>query len=297
MYPYRTMLFVPAHRDGWSMKGIRAGADAVILDLEDSVPEAEKDRGRDCAAAAIAALEGVAGEVCWVRPNALDTDHFASDLEAVVRPGLTGLLLPKIRTAADVQKFDGAVTAFELRAGVPRGTVKFALSLETAAGVATRAELAISSPRVVALQAATAKDGDISREIGFRWSPEGLETLSYRSDVVVTSRAAGLQHPLCGVWQELEDLDGLRWFAEQNRSLGFGGQLVIHPSHISIVNEVFSISDLDIDRYRRLIQTFEAAERDGVGAARFEGEHIDIAHVKTARAAIEIARRQGRDIQ
>src|SRR5215218_7921206 len=115
MHPYRSILFVPAHRSEWAEKGARSGADAVLLDLEDAVPEAAKAEAR---------------------ATALDTDHHARDVAAVVAARPDALLLPMVRTAADVIAFDALVTAAEIEAGLPRGTVGLIPSLETAASVA-----------------------------------------------------------------------------------------------------------------------------------------------------------------
>jgi citrate lyase subunit beta/citryl-CoA lyase len=285
----RSLLFVPGHRPDWVHKAVAAGADAVVLDLEDSVPAEHKSQARADVAASISRLRATPTAVL-ARPNALDTDHFGADLEAIVRPGLHALLVPKVATVADICRFDGLLTHFELRAGMDRGTVELIPSLETAAAVANAAQLA-TAPRVVTLQSATARDGDIAREVGFDWSASGLETLYLRSQAVLACRAAGLDHPLCGVWQDIADLGGLRAFAVQNRALGFRGQLVLHPSHVGVVNEVYAVSAAELDRAKRMLAVFEEAQARGSAAATFEGEHIDLAHVTTARALIDLRHR------
>lgn len=291
MKAYRSFIFVPGHKADWVGKAVSAGADAVIIDLEDSVPDQAKAEARAFAARNIDEYADSSIGL-FVRPNAIDTNEFGRDLAAVVRPGLDGLLVPKPNNARDINRLDGVTTCYEIENDMPRGTVEFILSLETAASLAALPELTVSSPRVSALQAATARDGDISRELGYQWTAEGFETLAYRSQVVVTSRANELSHPLCGVWQELEDLVGLRAFAEANRRLGFRGQLVLHPTHIPIVNEVYAIGDAELDRAQRMITTYEDAMARGDSAVRFEGDHIDTAHAKTARALIELGAHQ-----
>jgi citrate lyase subunit beta/citryl-CoA lyase len=151
----------------------------------------------------------------------------------------------------------------------------------------------IGGPRVAGAMAAAARDGDLAREMGYEWSPAGLETLYFRSRTVLACRAAG-RHPVVGLWQELNDLDGLRAFADTNRALGFRGQVVIHPSHVPVVNEAYSPTPAQLDRYRAMIAAFEAAGRSGAGAVEFDGEHIDIAHVTTAREILAVAAEQDR---
>ncbi|MBV9921232.1 MAG: CoA ester lyase, partial [Pseudonocardia sp.] len=118
---------------------------------------------------------------------------------------------------------------------------------------------------------------------------EGLETLYLRSRIVLAARAASLHHPIGGVWQDLADLDGLRRFAEDNRRLGYRGLALIHPSHVAVANEVFTPSPETVAHYRRMIDAFRKAEAEGHAAVDFEGQHIDLAHAKTAEGVIALA--------
>ncbi|HEY5856435.1 MAG TPA: CoA ester lyase [Aldersonia sp.] len=290
MRPLRSLLFVPAHRDGWAHKAARAGTDAVILDLEDSVPEPSKADARALASHTIDSLRAEHPELTvLVRPNPLDTDHFGRDLAAVVRQGLGGLLLPKIYGPREVLDFAALLEHFEIEAGLPRGVVEVIPTLETARSLVNCESIAAAHPRVASLMVAAARDADVSREVGFEWTAEGLETLHYRSKAVLACRAAGLRHPIVGLWQEIADLAGLRRFAEDNRRLGFAGQVLIHPSHIETVNDVYAPDPKVVERFRRMIDAFEQAQANGQAAALFEGEHVDIAHVKTARGVVALA--------
>ena len=291
MLPYRSLLFVPGHKESWVDKGVAAGAHALILDLEDAVPEGDKEFARRATAASVRRLAEQTAVGAVVRVNALETSHFGADLEAVVQPGLTAILVPKVYTAQDIVMFDGLLRHFELRAGMAVGTVGVIPSFETAQGL-VNADTIASAPRVVSLMAAAAKDADISREVGFTWSPEGLETLYLRSRVVLAGRGAGVQHIVLGLWQDVHDLGGLRAFAEANRALGFGGQVVIHPSHVPIVNEVYSLTLKELERYAGMVAAYEAAAADGHGAVMFEGEHIDLAHVQNARHVLRLHARE-----
>lgn len=296
MPPFRSLMFVPGHREGWAQKAARSGTDAVILDLEDAVPAGEK----------AAARENVAGSVAWlrenrpdvgvvIRPNGLDSGHAGKDLAAVVQRGVSALLLPMIRTAEDVVRFDALLGYFEEERGMPPGSVGLIPTLETAQSVANCESLAQATPRVATLLVAAAKGADIAREIGFEWTLGGLETLYLRGRAIVACRSAGISHPICGVWQDIADLAGLETFALQNRQLGFRGQVLLHPSHVAAVNEVYGVSDDELDRYQRMVEAFEAAVSTGKAAVQFEGEHIDIAHVETARQVLATAGRPVRD--
>ena len=282
MLPYRSLLFVPGQKASWVDKAVSSGAHAVILDLEDAVPEAEKHSAREVTANSVHRLGQESNVGVVVRVNALETPHFGADLEAVVRPGLSALLLPKIYSAADVVAFDALVRHFEIAAGMPVGGVGLIPSLETAKSLVNIESIALA-PRVVSLMAAAAKDADISREVGFRWTPSGMETLHLRSRVVLAARAAGLTHIVLGLWQNIQDLEGLRTFAESNRDLGYGGQVVIHPSHVQVVNEAYALSHDELLRYSSMVKAYEAGAEEGHGAVMFDGEHIDLAHVQNAR--------------
>ncbi|MGW4828955.1 HpcH/HpaI aldolase/citrate lyase family protein [Amycolatopsis japonica] len=290
MKPYRSMLFVPGHKAAWADKGIASGADALILDLEDSVPAAEKEQARKTVADTIDRLtaDGVRPDL-WVRANPEVSGLLSADLEAVVRPGLAGLFLAKVFTAREIVRLDGVLTHLEQRDGLEPGSVKLILSFETATSMAHCEEIAAASPRVASLLGATGPNADVGRELGFEFTPAGLETLYLRSRLVLAARSNGLHHPVAGVWQDIKDLDGCRRFCLDNRGLGYRGLVAIHPSHVAVANEVFAPSPEQVEQARRMIAAFREAEAAGSAAVDFEGQHIDIAHVKTAEGVIELA--------
>jgi citrate lyase subunit beta / citryl-CoA lyase len=275
----RSALFVPAHREGWVGKAVTAGPDAVILDLEDSVPEAEKDAGRARVGAAVELL-GSKGVTATVRIGEAD------DLDTCVLAGVAALVLPKIDSAGQVRAVDSAVSALEAARNLPPGGVGLVVTLETAAGYLAAAELA-RAPRVVGLLAATGKGGDVQRELGYRPTQEGLETLYVRSHAILAARAARLSHILTGPWQDFHDLDGLRRQAASNRDLGFTGEALIHPSNVEIVNEAYAPTEEEIDYHLGLIAAYEAAAANGAGAVDYRGDHVDAAHYRTSREFVE----------
>lgn len=289
MRPMRSILFVPGHKESWPAKAVAAGVDGVILDLEDSVPYAMKDEAREIVATSIRNLAAGARKVgVYVRLNALETGITGDDLEKIVIDGLDGVLLPKNYGPRDIITLDGLITHFERRNGVKHGTVEIIVSLETAQAYASCEGYFEASPRVATLFAGTAKDADVSRSIGFQFTPQGLETLYLRSRAQLAVRAVGKPSSWVGVWQDLQDPEGARAFAEHNRTLGFTTMVLIHPSHIALANEVFSPSQQEVIFYQGMIDAFELAEAQGHAAAVYEGQHIDYAHIKTARQVIEL---------
>ncbi|MBV9448930.1 MAG: CoA ester lyase [Streptosporangiaceae bacterium] len=278
---YRSVLFVPGHKPDWAPKALKAGPDAIVLDLEDSVPDGEKHNARDMVRQTIGTLRAHDEKTgIFVRVNSLATRLTGADLEAVVTPGLTGVFAPKVSSATDVLKLDALLDHFEIRNGAEG--LRYIIPVETVPAIHNCREIAAASPRVAAMIGPTAEHADIAREVGFEWTPGGLETLYLRSRVLLACREAGI-HPLTALWERVDDLDGLREFARQGRGLGFRGMIAIHPSHVPVINEVFTPSAAETEFYRGLVAAYEQAARTGSGAVRYRGLHIDRAHYDKAR--------------
>ncbi|MEV4107464.1 aldolase/citrate lyase family protein [Nonomuraea sp. NPDC049695] len=280
--PLRSLLFVPGTRTDWLAKAEAAGADAAILDLEDAVPAGGKAEARRRVAAAVAAFDG--RMALFVRVNPLDGWAGAEELRAVAHERLAGIVLPKVTGPDDVRLADRLLGWCEREHGLPPGHLALVPLLETASALRGAYEIARAAARVAYLGAVTAPGGDVARAVGYRWSLES--TLGLRSRVLLDVRAAGTPNPVAGLWTGIGDLDGLRAFAEQNRSLGYEGMMAIHPSHIPVINEAFSPTADELARYARLIAAVEAAQAGGAGAVTFEGEMVDEAMAATARALL-----------
>jgi citrate lyase subunit beta/citryl-CoA lyase len=288
MVPYRSILFVPGHKPQWLDKALASGADCVVLDLEDSVPADLKAGARATVAESIRAARTRDPRVgLFVRVNPLDTRLTGADLEAVVVPGLTGVFAPKIGTATDVLRYDALLDHFEARNGVEG--LEYIVPVEMIGAIQNAREIATASPRVGAMIGPTAEHADIARAVGYRWTPEGEETLYLRSRVLLACREAGI-HPLTGLWERLDDLVGLKTFAEKGRQLGFRGMIAIHPGHVPVVNEAFTPTADEVEFHEGLLAAYEAAAAAGSGAVRYRGVHIDKAHVDTARDWLAHAR-------
>jgi citrate lyase subunit beta/citryl-CoA lyase len=165
--------------------------------------------------------------------------------------------------------------------------------METPMALLTAYEIATSTDRIAYMGAGISKRGDIARTMGYRWSDEGTETLYFRSKVLLDVRAAGVENPLSGMWGDVADLDGLRRLADQTRGLGYEGMMVIHPSHVEIVNEVFSPSSDEIAEWQETLRVMDAATEAGSGVTTINGQVVDEAHVLTARQELERAARWG----
>jgi citrate lyase subunit beta/citryl-CoA lyase len=292
MTPSRSALFVPGNRPEWIEKAVRYGADMLILDLEDSVPDREKAAARGIVKAGVQMLRAQ-GQACGVRINGFATGLTLDDLEGVLCPELERILLPKVETAADLDQLDALLTHLERRLGIPDGQIETPLGCETAQAMRNVYEIATRCRRVKRVSLAAGPGGDAARAIGYQWSREGMETLFLRSKVVLDARAAGIQYPTISSWWNIKDLEGLERDARWNRSLGYRGQTVMHPSHVPIVNRVFTPTADEIAFHRGLIQAMEEAKRKGTAAVTYQGDMVDEAMVRTSRELLAFARAIG----
>ena len=290
--PLRTSMYVPGNKEDWMRKAPQYGSDALIFDLEDSVPVPDKEEARVLVRKM---LEELGGEkpTLTVRVNRLETGLTGDDLEAITCPQLYGVLLPKVGSSADVVEVDNLLSYFERKAGMEVGSVFVDPGLETAQSIRQSYEIATASPRVAHMGGSGGKGGDTSRSIGFQWTPEGLETLYLKSKVLIDVRSAGVPYPMSGGWFDIHDLEGLRSLAVQLRQLGYTGMHLIHPSHVPVVNEVFSPTSEDVRHWQGLVKAMEEMRATGGAAITFGGDMVDIAHEETARTMLAIAKEMG----
>ncbi|HEX2464819.1 MAG TPA: CoA ester lyase [Thermoanaerobaculia bacterium] len=288
----RSALFVPGNKPDWIAKALASGPDHLILDLEDSVPDRDKVASRALVKQGVIDLARQ-GKACSVRVNPFATGLTLGDLEGIFCPELTEVSLPKVETAADLHALDGMLTVLERAAGLEPGSVSTPLTLETARAMRCIFEIATDCRRVRGISLAAGAGGDAARSVGYVWSKAGTETLYLRSKAVLDARAAGIQYPMVASWFDIKDLDGLRHDAALNRSLGFRGQVVMHPTHVPIVNEEFSPKAAEIAYYKGLLVAYEEGQRRGTAAVLYEGDMIDTAMAVTAREMLELAREIG----
>ena len=281
--PIRSFLFVPALKASMIEKGAAAGADAIILDLEDSVPPAGK---ADARALVASKLEWLAeqGQRVYVRVNRSPYLYDFDDIQAVVGPHLEGIIMSKPNGPEDVDCLSMMLSEAEHRTGVAIGSTRLVPTTETARSMETAYEIA-QRDRVSAIAAPMARNGDSARALGVAWSHEGRESLYVKSRVVMAARAAG-KSPVGGLWQQVHDLDGLRDYLGRDRELGMAGAMLLHPSNVGPTNEVFSPSPEEVAYYQGMIDAHAEAVAAGRAACIYDGEHIDIAHVETAREIV-----------
>jgi citrate lyase subunit beta / citryl-CoA lyase len=283
----RTFLFVPGNNTRRVEKALAADVDAAILDLEDAVAASEKVATR---ALVVEALQRPHRARGYVRVNALDTEYAFGELAAVVERGVDGVVLPKLESVEQLHIADWLMTQHERERGLAPNAVELMPIIETGAGFAAiDAICAAATQRVPRLKRFAFGAGDFCLDMNLVWSEDEWELASYRSALVLASRAAGLQAPVDTVWVRLQDADGLARSAHRARGMGFQGKLCIHPAQCDIVNRAFSPTDADIDHARAVIAAFDRAEAEGVASIQLDGAFIDYPIVYRARRVLDFA--------
>jgi citrate lyase subunit beta/citryl-CoA lyase len=256
-------------------KALVAGADAVVVDLEDAVPAAAKDRARDLTVELLAeraAGHGASATPVWVRINAPGTELGRRDAAALAGVPVDGVRVPRAEDPAVVRELGRQL-------GTP-----LQLVLESARGLWRALELATSSDRVVGIglgEADLAADLLVDRDEGLTWA---------RGAVVVAARAAGLTSPIQSVWTDVGDPDGLRASCRAGRAAGFFGRSVIHPRQIAVVHEEYTPSAEELERAEAIVRVAaEAAERGEVAALGPDGRFVDPAVVARAQVVLDRA--------
>jgi len=288
----RSMLYVPAN--SWRMitNATTEGADAVILDLEDGCPMAEKETGRVFARDAIDLFKELPVEVV-VRVNALETGLTETDLRYVVCQGLNAVMLAKTESKEDVFAVDRLLEKEEQKKGIDEGSTALIALIETPKGIMNLAEIVGANERVIAVGFGA---GDYSREMGAgmgvtKISPEEYFSmiLYARSSIATAARAAGIQAIDTPFFGLVIDLEGLLKESEKVKLLGFSGKQLTHPRHIGPVNEMFSPAKEDVDFANTVVKAYEEARTRGLGATTIGGKMIDYGSFKRAEALLSFA--------
>lgn len=276
--PLRSWLFAPANKPALVAKALASAADAVIIDLEDAIPLAEKVASRE----GLAALIDRAHAALFVRINALSTRFALDDIVATAALPIAGIMLPKAEREADVAIVHWLLDQLQAPSVHARGCEIVPL-VETAAGVARAQEIASASCRVRRLAFGA---GDYTLDLAMHWSHDEQELMSARSAIAIASRLAGLEPPVDAVWVDIADAQGMDRSAERARDHGFQGKMCIHPAQVGSVNAAYRPSADSLAKAGKIVAAFDAAEASGVGAIQIDGKMIDYPVVAAARRTL-----------
>lgn len=293
----RCPLFIPGNRADMLEKAGRYSPSAFIPDMEDSVPMANKAEARAVTADALPSLFEL-GKPVVPRVNSLLTGLTEDDLKTVVGPHIVAISIGKIGSSDDIALVDGMLSELERVRGLEVGTIGMLPWLETASAIVKAFEICNASERVrwVAFGAEDySADMGISRTVDVEGGNMGVvdeygeaSLLYARSAVAVAARAAGVQ-ALDTPYVKFRDPDGLRSEAGLARRLGYSGKFAIHPAQIEVIEEIFSPTDAEIERARRVLEAARVAELEGRGSVSLDGEMVDAPVVARARNLLKRA--------
>jgi citrate lyase subunit beta / citryl-CoA lyase len=282
---WRSMMFVPVNVAKYVDKAHTRGADAIILDLEDSVAPNDKEAARGLVADAAARCARGGADIT-VRVNR-PLELAVRDLETVISPAVTALLMPKIDSASHVRLLAEVAESVERRKGMPVGHTRFMLLVETAEAFPRLGEIAAAHPRNVALSLGAE---DFAASTGSAPDPDVL--LYPKQQIVFAARAAGvLPMGVIGTVAEYQDLAGYPDLVRRSRRFGFQGASCIHPSIVPMLNEGFSPAPGEVATAQRIIAAYEKAQSEGRGSIEVDGKMIDVPVVERAQRVVDTARR------
>lgn len=273
----RVFLFSPGSDRQKAEKAIASAADFVILDLEDAVAPSEKEQAR---VQIVEMLTAYRNRPIIVRINALSTLWALQDLLSVIPTRPYGILVPKTESASDVGKVSWLI---EQLMGPDSGMWIYPL-LETGAGIENVKEIALASKDIKQLVFGAL---DYCLDLGVEYQPDSDVLMSARTRIVNASAMAKLPGPIDTVYPVVKDGEGLRQDTLTAKKLGFKGKLIIHPSQIEIVQQVFSPSEHEIDEAKDIIKVYEQAKAEGKGAIQWKGKMLDEPVLKRALQVLE----------
>lgn len=274
--PRRSMLYMPGSKPRALDKARGLAADALILDLEDAVPPAEKAAARDIVAEELS-KGGYGGRELIVRINGLDTEWGAADLAMVASSNADAILIPKVESKAMIADVALALDA----AGASEDLAIWAM-METPLGILNALEIAQSHPRMAGMVMGT---NDLVKELQAAHAPGRAPVATSLSLCLLAARATGLAC-IDGVYNAFKDDEGLRAECEDGCARGFDGKTLIHPAQLAIANECFGPTEAALAEAREQLSAFEAVEAAGQGVAVVNGRIVENLHVETAKRLI-----------
>ena len=285
---FRSLIFVPGNRPNMLERAISFDADVIMVDLEDSVPPAEKIAAREVAREWVAKLAKESPRLSrkiMVRVNSLDTGLTQDEVAAVAGPDLYGISLGKPESVWDIREADRILSAAEASAGLEQGSIKLIPWIESAKAIIAAPQMGAASGRIVALAFGAE---DYTNDMGIQRTDSGEEVFYPRASVPVAARAvrvASLDSPFVA----FRDPEALRRDAQVARQMGYTGKFAIHPSQIEAINAAFSPSDDEVSYARQVVEAWNRAEAEGRGSADLDGRMIDVPVIKRAQNLLEFA--------
>jgi citrate lyase beta subunit len=270
-------------------KSTTLGVDCICMDMEDGTALSKKAEARTVIAQAMKDLDFGSSERC-IRINSVGSGFEKEDLASALAARPDSIVVPKIETAEQVKWTSEQIETFELAYNLKLGGIRLLVGVETAKGILNLREIAEADKR---LEAVIFGAEDYAASVGATRTKEATEVLYARSAVVAACAANDLQ-AIDMVYIDFKDSEGLRAEAEQGAGLGFSGKQVIHPNQVSVVQEAFTPSDEAVAYARRVVESFEASQKEGKGAYALDGKMIDMPLLRNAQKVLDRARAAGK---
>ncbi len=278
----RSVQYVPGNNEKMVAKAPGIPADIITLDLEDSVPPAEKVRAREVVAANLEKAGAGSAEV-YVRINNWETEMTNDDLEAIVIPGLDGVTLAKCGHPENVKRLDWKLEELERRRGLVVGGIKVSLLLETAKGIIFAYDSCAASPRVVS---AIFGAVDFTKDMRVKLTSEGEEQKYARRHMAVAARAAGVV-AIDAPFVAYQDMEAFEANVRDGRQMGYEGRMIIHPSQVEVCNRLYAPDPADVEWAAGVVKAFEEeAIAKGTAAISLNGKMVDTPVYENAKAIL-----------
>jgi citrate lyase subunit beta / citryl-CoA lyase len=278
----RSLLIMPIQNSRFVERACSRGADALMLDLEDSIPWAEKENARRMIPSVLPIVTR-GGVPVFIRINK-PPEHLFPDLKLSVRPGVAGICLPKVESAREVRDLELAVEALEKNSGMKPGTIIFDLMIESPLGTLNLDEISNASTRT---QSLTLGPEDYCRELGVEPSVEGIELIHPLAEIVTICKARGIMPTgLLGSIGEFRDLAKFEQYARRAKQMGCEGASCIHPDQVQILNQAFSPDPAKVESARRMVEAFDEGLKKGTASVSVGGQMVDIPVYNRAKALL-----------
>ena len=282
---FRTLMFVPSNSRRFIDKSKTLNADIICFDLEDSVPVNEKAAARQMIIETLTRRSEYKTTNICVRINSFESGMAFLDLEAIVKKGIDGIVIPKVNTENEVAKIIDFISSLEHERRIEKNSIKLLPSIETAKGVVNAYSIANADQRINALVFGVF---DFLHDMHLDYTEDGIEYAYARAKIPIDARAAGIA-AIDSIWQKVEDIVGLKKDTIVAKRLGYSGKSIVHPNQIQPVHKIFLPNKNEIEWAKKVVKVLrEAMEKgSGRGALNLEGKMIDAVHYKQAKAILD----------
>ncbi len=285
----RSLIFIPGNNQRFLEKSRTINSDIICYDLEDSVPQEEKEIARESVRSAIQEINKIDDankeRILAVRINSPTSDQMITDLKKVITPGIDAIVIPKVDDDKQIAEISRIIEKEENAKNIQSGIIKIIPSIESALGVVNAFNIAKSDQRITTLVF-----GIFDFLHDMKIDNQDMETITGfiygRAKVPVDARAAGIDS-IDSIWQDIHDHSGLIKDLDLGKKMGYNGKCIIHPSQIEHVHNAFSASNQDIEWAQKVVQALDSAKKNSAGAVKLEGKMIDAVHYKQAKRILD----------